>query len=527
MNYSGRGHTQRSEIVLIGYEEEENLGLRSIVAFLEKQGIRAEIEPYTKSSERRILRKIRRSDPRIVGFSLIFQRMLLEFAALAKYLRLHGVTAHFTMGGHFPTIEYAKTLELIPELDTVVRHEGENTILELYHSLDNPDLWLKIKGIAFRKNGKVQVTAPRPLISDLDSLPFPTRRANTQKHRGIGLCSILASRGCYYDCSFCSVREFYHSAPGPKRRSRSPSNVALEMEHLFRNGIRIFKFIDDDLGMKTKSQKDWISEFACELKRRHMAEEILWRISNRIDELDIDCLSMLKEVGLTFLYIGIESGNNQGLKTCNKNYSVDDIYRALGILEKVDMNFDYGFMMLTPDSTLKSIEEDLRFLRNLTLNGRVIVHFTKMFPYVGTPISERLKREGRLEGTIDFPNYRFIDPRLDIMEIFLAKSFHNAIFETNGVVNKLRMLIFDVEVLNRFFAEKYDTEKYEKSIRDLVIRYNESALETIELALRFMKKHDYGDILYYWDTFEFLVQQELEAQSQISASIEMLVPEEL
>jgi len=70
-------------------------------------------------------------------------------------------------------------------------------------------------------------------------------------------------------------------------------------------------------------------------------------------------------------------------------------------------------------------------------------------------------------------------------------------------------------------------EKYEKLIRDLVMSYNESALETIELALRFMKKHDYEDILYYWDTFEFLVQQELEAQSRISASIEMLVPEEL
>lgn len=461
----------------------------------------------------------------MVGFSLIFQRMLLEFGALAKYLRLHGVTAHFTIGGHFPTIEYSKTLELIPELDTVVRHEGELTILELYNSLDNPDHWQNIKGIAFRKKGKVKVTAPRPLISNLDSLPFPTRSTNIKKHRGIGLCSIIASRGCYYDCSFCSVRQFYHNAPGKKRRTRSPSHVAQEMENLFRNGIRIFKFVDDDLGMKTKPQKNWISEFAHELKKRRMAEEILWRISNRIDELDIDILNMLKEVGLTFLYIGIESGNNQGLKTCNKHYSVDDIYRGLEILEKVDMNFDYGFMILTPDSTLNSIEEDLRFLRNLTSNGRAIVHFTKMLPYVGTPISDRLKREGRLEGTIDFPNYRFIDPKIDLMELFLSKSFHNAIFE-GGVVNKLRMLIFDLEVLNRFFAEKYDTETYEKSVKDLVIRYNESALETMELALRFMKKHDYKDILYYWTTFEFLVQQELEAQSKINASIDMLTTEE-
>ena len=229
----------------------------------------------------------------MVGFSLIFQRMLTEFAALAKYLRLHGVTAHFTMGGHFPTIEYTKTLELIPELDTVVRHEGENTTLELYRQLDNPELWPKIKGIAFRKNSSVEVNPPRPLVEDLDSFPFPIRRAKAQRHRGLGICSILASRGCYYSCSFCSVRQFYGSAPGPRRRSRSPSNVAQEMEQLFRNGIRIFKFVDDDLGMKTKLQQDWISEFAQELKRRDLARKILWRISNRVDELDIDCLLSL------------------------------------------------------------------------------------------------------------------------------------------------------------------------------------------------------------------------------------------
>jgi len=243
--------------------------------------------------------------------------------------------------------------------------------------------------------------------------------------------------------------------------------------------------------------------------------------------LDPDYLRILEDVGLTFIYTGIESGTNQGLKTCNKNYSMGDVYRALQTLDDVGMHFDYGFMILTPDSTLRSIEADLRFLSNLTHNGRAIVHFTKMFPYVGTPIAERLRREGRLEGTIDFPSYRFIDPKLNLMEAFLVKSFHHAIFHPDGIVNRLRMLLFDVEVLRKFFAERYDIEEYEKSLRNLIIRYNESALETIDIALRFMKKHDYKDILYYWDTFEFLSQQELIVQSRINASIDTLIPEEL
>jgi radical SAM superfamily enzyme YgiQ (UPF0313 family) len=518
---------QGNDITLIGYEDEENLGLRSIAAFLETQGIKTTIIPFEESSKKRILQTIRQSNPSLVGFSLIFQRMLMDFAYLAKYLRNHGVTSHFTIGGHFPTIEYAKTLETIPELDTVVRHEGEHTLLELYRHLEAREYWSKIKGIAFLSNDNIVVTPPRPLITDLDELPFPVRRFKTQTFRGLGLCSILASRGCFYNCSFCSVRQFYGGAPGLRRRARSPPNVTQEMKQLFKKGIRIFKFNDDHLGMKTKVQREWINEFVHELTRSGLAEQILWRISNRIDELDVDCLRAMKEVGLTFLYIGIESGNKEGLQTCNKNYTIDDVYKGIEILDKVDLHFDYGFMMLTPDSTLRTIEEDLQFLTKLTQNSRVIVHFTKMFPYVGTPIAERLKKEQRLEGTIDFPNYRFRDPKLNLLESFIIKSFHDAMFRTDGVVNKLRMRIFDVEVLHRFFFRRYDIEDYEDSLNNLITRYNKSALETIGLSLRFVKKYDYKDILTHWDAMEYLTQQELEVQSRISATIDTLAPQEL
>ena len=453
--------------------------------------------------------------------------MLMEFAALLKYLRLHGVTAHFTMGGHFSTIEYAKTLELIPELDTVIRHEGEVSMLELFQNLDNPEKWFEIKGIAFRKNSQIHSTPPRPLVEDLNSLRFPIRRSRTQKYRGIAACSILASRGCYYNCSFCSVRQFYGSTSGSKRRSSSPANVAEEMQQLFKKGVRIFKFVDDDLGMKSNFQKGWINEFASELERKEIGDKILWRISNRVDELDLECVKMLKEVGLAFVYMGIESGNNQGLKVCNKHYSVKDIYGALEILAKADVRFDYGFMMLTPETTFESIEEDLRFLKDLTANGRAVVHFTKMLPYAGTPIARQLKEEGKLEGTIDYPTYRYRDSRLNLMEAFLVKTFHEAIFGKLALVNKLRMLIFDVEVIKKFYPEKYNLAEYAESIKEAATRYNESAIETIELALKFMRKHSYEDILYYWSVLEYLTQQELSAQSKVDKTISTLTPRTL
>ena len=108
----------RCDVVLVGYEDEENLGLRSIAAALTRAGVGVEIVACTPGANEQVLLRIRACDPRLVGFSLIFQGMLPQFAELVALLRSRGVSAHFTMGGHFPTIAWRETLEAIPGLDT-------------------------------------------------------------------------------------------------------------------------------------------------------------------------------------------------------------------------------------------------------------------------------------------------------------------------------------------------------------------------------------------------------------------------
>ncbi|MCK4816764.1 cobalamin-dependent protein, partial [bacterium] len=217
--------TKNPDILLIGYEEWENIGLRSIAAFLNEHSVKVEILPCDKIPKENILSIIQREKPKIVGFSLIFQRMLYEFADLIDYLRQNGVTTHFTIGGHFPSIEFKNTLKSIQGLNSVIRGEGEETLLELFHHLDKPDSWKQIKGFSYLSDEEIMVTPPRPLIQNLNNLPHPVRIDQVVTQRGLGLCSILASRGCYYNCSFCSIHQFYSGSPGPKRRSRSPTNV--------------------------------------------------------------------------------------------------------------------------------------------------------------------------------------------------------------------------------------------------------------------------------------------------------------
>jgi radical SAM superfamily enzyme YgiQ (UPF0313 family) len=515
------------DILLVGYEDEENLGIRSIASFLGTRGLAAKIEPFRNSLKEKILHRIRTDRPKIVGFSLIFQGMIPDFAELAEYLRSMGVSSHFTIGGHFPTLDPDGTLKLMPAIDTVIRHEGEETLLELYQNLDNPSLWSQIRGLAYRKEGRLIVTPPRPLIRDLDSLPFPVRENNIKTHRGLGTCSMLASRGCYYNCSFCSIRQFYGSAPGSLRRSRSPPNVAKEMRTLFDRGARIFAFKDDDIGTKSLAQRKWLEDFAQELERHGISDKIIWRAACRVDEIDEDIVGRLKDVGLKFLYLGIESGCNEGLETCNKHYKAEDIYQPLDKLRKIGIDYEYGFMIFDPDSSFKSIKENIDFLEKIGRDGSVAIHFTKMFPYVGTAIAYRLEKEGRLKGTKDAPNYSFRDKRLDLLEVFFSQAFSSSMYDKSGLVYQLQLAKADALIIEKFLPEKYDAMAYAERVKSLTQIFNESCVETMRLAVKFMESRSYEDVLYYWEMLNILSAQECDVQERVSSALKNSIPQEV
>jgi len=523
MNYSMKYNHGSCDILLIGYEDDENLGLRYIAAFLESRNIRVKIIPYRQSALVPVLRSIKKENPRLVGFSLIFQRMVNDFGRLIGYLRQRGVDTHFTMGGHYPTIRYREVLENIPGLDTIVRHEGEETLLDLYQNVGDPGRWHTIPGIAYRDGGEIVATPPRHLITDLDSLPFPVRAKKPRAFLGLGMASILTSRGCSHDCSFCSIRRFYSGAPGPLRRSRTPSNVIRELSGLYQKGIRIFNFRDDDFSMKGRSRVRWIQEFSDGLTRNGLADKIVWRISCRADEVDADRMEQLMAAGLGFLYLGIESGCNQGLTTCNKHYSERDVASTLGVIEKAGLSFDYGFMLLDPDTTFDSVRRNLKFFRILGKRGRVIVHFTKMLPYAGTPVEARLIREGRFYGPPSSPNYKYVDQRISLLERFIDQSFSGMLFDPRGLVYKFQYAQFSAVVLDRFFQDFCDTRSFGNSVRMLTEECNASVIRTLENAVKFMQHSEYPEICRDWDYLEELTGNELATQARILPDLDYLI----
>ena len=113
----------------------------------------------------------------------------------------------------------------------------------------------------------------------------------------------------------------------------------------------------------------------------------------------------MKEAGLFFVYMGIEDGTEEGLALMNKRVSADTHCRAVETLKKLGMEYDFGFMLFHPDSTFRSISQNLGFLKRICGDGSSPITFGKMLPYAETQIEYRLKSEGRLKGPPGFEDY--------------------------------------------------------------------------------------------------------------------------
>ena len=135
------------------------------------------------------------------------------------------------MGGHYASFEPTEILKRTPGLDSVVRFDGEMTLVKLLHCLATGSDWRSLRGIAFRTtNREVSVAPLAQVVEDLDTLPCPDRSSIDYEGHPMPTASILGSRGCPWDCSFCSIRPFYEEQGGALRRLRSPKAIVDETE---------------------------------------------------------------------------------------------------------------------------------------------------------------------------------------------------------------------------------------------------------------------------------------------------------
>ena len=441
-------------VLLVGAELEENLALRYLASALEASGHTTAFTTFDRASDAAaVIAAAKREKPDVVGMSMTFQYRAKEFGALAGGLRDAGVRAHVTAGGHFPTFAFREVLEAFPAIDTVVRHEGERTLPELCdaiaHGADAERL-ASVRGLAFRgPGGAIVANAARPLIADLDSLPFPKRVGAPQLHLGIPAAFLVGTRGCFGNCTFCCIHAYLRAAGGPKYRARSPANVAEEMAQLRRErGARMFVFHDDDFFTRDH-ERDLarITALRDELRKRGV-RDIAIVVKARPDDVDERVFSVLEDIGLLRVYLGIEAGSTSGLRVLGRGVDLAENHRALSLLRERDVYTCFNMLAFDPESTIASLRETFGFLRRY---ADVPMNFCRTEIYVGTPLMTKLAREGRLIGDVFGWDYAIREPAAERAFRVFASAFHDRNFRCDGLMNATLGLGYHLHLARTFY----------------------------------------------------------------------------
>ncbi len=478
-------------VLIIAFGEEENLGVGYLMSALAGAGIQGQMIDIRYEREE-ILAAIRREDPVLVGFSVIFETCLDDFTRIVRYLRNEGVGCHFTAGGYYASLYPEELFGVLPELDSVVRFEGEYTLPELVKCLMTASDWKKVKSLAYPENGKIIRTPLRGLEIDLDKFPFPVRGRLAEYVPGIPYASLITGRGCLYNCSFCNTREFYGQAGGPLKRVRRPVEVVREMHRLYtENGCRVFLFQDDDTPVKIEGGNGWMKSFCNELERHGMMNKVIWKINCRPDEIEAETFSMMKQHGLFLVFIGLEDGTDEGLKSLNKKMTVAEAQQGIGVLRQLEIGFDYGYILFQPESSFASLRKNIRFLSGMCSDSLVPMAFLKLLPCFGTQAERELRDAGRLTGRRGKYEYSFRSESLDACWAAVSDCFADWQWGREGVVNLAKWLRNYIAVHDHFIKSNGEFEKYRSVYRETVTDSNHYLEETMSGLFDYYESGDY------------------------------------
>lgn len=283
------------------------------------------------------------------------------------------------VGGPHISITGKEALTECAAIDFACIHEGEDLIAELCGGNSLPE----IKGLVYREGGEIRVNPPRPYETDLDRFGFPNLR-KFELERYSNEILIISSRGCPYNCIFCSV----HLVLGKRLRTRAISGVADELEYWYRRGRRIFNFVDDNFTFHEKR----VYELCDEIERRRMSGLVL-RASNgvRADKLDYPLLKRMKEVGFRSLGIGVESGSDNVLKALKKGEGIEQIENAIDAACSLGYEVALFFVFGAPGETLEDVEKSIE----IALKYPVFkVDFYNLIPFPGTELYSWVNEKG-------------------------------------------------------------------------------------------------------------------------------------
>ncbi len=313
---------------------------------------------------------------------------------LARQLRPQ--TRLLMVGGPLPTCDpYA----FVNDFDVVVRGEGEETVNEVMHAFENGQEYSSIQGISFLRevssNGQSGMEAfsmpDRPFNKHLDELQFPARHLLPnqsyiefgKKKYGYSITTVMSTRGCPYECEFCSNVIF-----GGSYRERSATNVVDEVEQALSLGYDRISFADDVFTLRQKR----LLEVCALIRQRGL--NFYWECLARVDSIDDASYQEMYKAGCRRVYFGIESGDNNILKLMNKKITAEQAHHAVEAAHQAGLEVGAFFILFYPGETNQTVLNTLHFTTTLPVD---YLGLTMPYPLPGTALYERVRGQIKRE----------------------------------------------------------------------------------------------------------------------------------
>jgi radical SAM superfamily enzyme YgiQ (UPF0313 family) len=286
--------------------------------------------------------------PDVIGFSILNTNRWgsIEIAEIAKQIN---PDVKIVFGGVAATFLWKHFLKHFPQIDFVVIGEGEYAFLNLVKSIEkgNYEKLRNVKGIAFRKNGKIVRTNPADPIQDLDELPIPAKYFEYQH--------VSFSRGCPWKCAFCGSPKFW----GKKIRFHSPDNFVKHLEILYNKGVSFFYVSDDNFTIN----KNKVIEICKRILDKDL--KIVWVAISRVSYIDEDILYWMRKAGCIQISYGIESGSEKIRDLLNKNVKTDQAKNAFALTHRYGIIARAYFIYGSPEESWETIQDTIDLIHQI------------------------------------------------------------------------------------------------------------------------------------------------------------------
>ena len=440
------------EIYSFGGGVRLHYGIAYMSAVLKKDGHQTSLLRITKEiSKEKLVNEVKRLKPDVICFSSTTNQF--PYVKLyAGWVKILGIP--IVCGGVHATLSPDEVISCVG-IDIVCMGEGEFPLLELVNALKSGCAYDNIPNLWVKKNGEVTKNPIRPLITELDGLPFPDRELFLHEkslEKWGGELTFMAGRGCPYGCTYCcnhALRKIFNGK-GPYVRIRSVNNLLKEIRHITKEYgglVKKLNFEDDTFTLFPK----WLKEFTSAYKKEFSYP---FSCNVRVETVNRQVLSSLKDAGCYAIKLGVESGDEWLRRNILKrSMTNEEIIRACKTAHELDLKIYVYNMLGLPFENPEMIEETLKLNRQIDPN---MMQTTIFYPYPNTELYNVCKQEG-----------------------FLTKKHKQSYFDTGTTLN--------LPALTQAQINHYYIQFQEMSIESSIKTFHPKLMRAYKLAKRVLR----------------------------------------